>query len=144
VIPPSLVFPAQTLNCLGRGWQRRKFYGANTRPHFLHANQSYLNSVSGLRPDPEKHSFYFDVQPTTGTTLSAKARIQINMAIKRNTAFSAISQVITYRRQCICKFCKYLIRLDAKHLSRATLRFKLDPSTVVNRLLILIKLIKLF
>ena len=62
-------------------------------PHFLNANQSYLASVKGLHPDPEKHSFYFDVQPTTGTTLSAKARIQINIAIKRNTAFKAVSEV---------------------------------------------------
>ena len=63
-------------------------------PHFLNANQSYLASVKGLHPDPEKHSFYFDVQPTTGTTLSAKARIQINIAIKRNTAFKAVSEVL--------------------------------------------------
>ncbi len=47
-------------------------------PHFLHANQSYLNSLTGLTPDAEKHSFYFDVQPTTGTTLAAKARIQVS------------------------------------------------------------------
>ena len=62
-------------------------------PHFLHANQSYLNSLTGLTPDAEKHSFYFDVQPTTGTTLAAKARIQINLAIKKNKAFKAVSQV---------------------------------------------------
>ena len=62
-------------------------------PHFLHANQTYLNSLTGLNPDADKHSFYFDVQPTTGTTLSAKARIQINLAIKRNTAFGVINRV---------------------------------------------------
>jgi len=49
-------------------------------PHFLHANQSYLNSLTGLTPDAEKHSFYFDVQPTTGTTLAAKARIQVSIS----------------------------------------------------------------
>ena len=51
-------------------------------PHFLHANRSYVEAVKGMRPDHDSHSFYFDVQPTTGSTLSAKARIQINLAVK--------------------------------------------------------------
>ncbi len=49
-----------------------------------------------------------------------------------------------YRKWYICKFCKYLIRLDAKHYLELPLRIKLDPSTVVNRLIILISLIKPF
>ena len=69
-------------------------------PHFLHANQTYLDSLAGLSPDAEKHSFYFDVQPTTGTTLAAKARIQINLAIKQNTAFTAVSRVSLWKENC--------------------------------------------
>ncbi len=62
-------------------------------PHFLHANQSYINSVKGLQPDADRHSFYFEVQPVTGTTLAAKARVQINIGIKNNPAFSAVKNV---------------------------------------------------
>ena len=74
-------------------YYKLKIFSFFLRPHFLHANQSYLDSLSGLNPDADKHSFYFDVQPITGTTLAAKARIQINLAIKQNKAFNAISQV---------------------------------------------------
>jgi len=62
-------------------------------PHFLYANQSYINSVKGLQPDADRHSFYFEVQPVTGTTLAAKARVQINLGIKNNPAFSAVKNV---------------------------------------------------
>lgn len=62
-------------------------------PHFLHANQSYIDAVDGLRPNEDKHGFYFDIQPITGTTLAAKARIQINFAIKQSEAFGDMGQV---------------------------------------------------
>jgi len=64
-------------------------------PHFLHVNETFKNNmVSGLKPaDPEKHGFWFDVQPTTGTTLSAKARVQINVAVRQDKAFTKISNV---------------------------------------------------
>jgi len=64
-------------------------------PHFLHANETFQNTTfTGLEPaDPEKHGFWFDVQPITGTTLSAKARVQINIAIRRDEAFTKISSV---------------------------------------------------
>ena len=63
-------------------------------PHFLGANESFLNAVKGLKPFEEKHGFWFDVQPTTGTTLSAKARVQVNLAIKQTDSFDDISEVI--------------------------------------------------
>lgn len=62
-------------------------------PHFLHANDTFQQSVKGLQPDSEKHGFWFDVQQTTGTTLSAKARIQINLAVKHIPEFGAMSKV---------------------------------------------------
>ena len=42
---------------------------------------------------PEKHGFWFDIQPTTGTTLSAKARIQINIVIKQDDSFGYLDKV---------------------------------------------------
>ena len=43
--------------------------------------------------DPDKHGFWFDVQPTTGTTLSAKARVQINIGVRQDKAFTGIQHV---------------------------------------------------
>jgi len=52
-------------------------------PHFLHAEEKYRNAVQGLSPTEKDHGFWFDIQPVTGTTLSAKARIQINIMVKQ-------------------------------------------------------------
>ena len=62
-------------------------------PHFLHANRSYVEAVSGMRPDVDRHAFYFDIQPTTGTTLSAKARMQVNLAVKNIPGFESTAKV---------------------------------------------------
>lgn len=32
-------------------------------PHFLYGDPKLLDSVEGLRPDPEKHSLFFDIEP---------------------------------------------------------------------------------
>jgi len=62
-------------------------------PHFLHAEEKFQEGVQGLKPDEEKHSFYFDIQPITGTTLSAKARIQINVMVRNNSMYPALEKV---------------------------------------------------
>nr|XP_040570239.1 lysosome membrane protein 2-like isoform X2 [Lepeophtheirus salmonis] len=62
-------------------------------PHFLGANSSYQSSVEGLSPQLDSHGFWFDIQPTTGTTMSARARIQINLAVKNIPAFSQLEKV---------------------------------------------------
>ena len=62
--------------------------------HFYKIKKEFLLFFAGLKPaDPEKHGFWFDVQPTTGTTLSAKARVQINVAVRQDKAFTKISNV---------------------------------------------------
>ena len=43
----------------------------------------------------EKHGFWFDIQEVTGTTLSAKARFQINMMVPRLEIFTDLSQINT-------------------------------------------------
>ena len=56
--------------------------------HFLDANPEFRENVTGLTPpDPNQHGFWFDIQPITGTTLSAKARIQINLAVRPDDYF---------------------------------------------------------
>ena len=62
-------------------------------PHFLHAEAKYSGGVQGLTPDPDKHGFWFDIQQVTGTTLSAKARIQINMKVQKIPSFDDLSKI---------------------------------------------------
>jgi len=63
-------------------------------PHFLHANQTFFDKIQGWEPaETEKHGFYFDIQPITGTTLSAKARIQINLALQHSDSFSGLQEI---------------------------------------------------
>ncbi|KAG5876516.1 hypothetical protein JTB14_015442 [Gonioctena quinquepunctata] len=63
-------------------------------PHFYLANDSYRTELEGISPpDPEKHSFYMDVQPVMGTAMSAKARVQINLAVSQVVD---IKQVATF------------------------------------------------
>ena len=56
--------------------------------HFLHADKSIRDKITGMtEPELEKHGFWFDIQPITGTTMSAKARIQINVAVQQSDYF---------------------------------------------------------
>jgi len=52
-------------------------------PHFLDADPKLLEAVEGLKPDPEKHQFYIDLQPKLGTSLRAQARSQINIQMHK-------------------------------------------------------------
>lgn len=51
-------------------------------PHFYLADESYLNAVTGLHPDQSKHEFSLTLEPSTGVTLRADAKIQINTLIQ--------------------------------------------------------------
>jgi len=64
-------------------------------PHFLGAEHKYRDAVEGLSPEKSKHGFWFDIEPATGTTLSAKARFQINMKVPNLEEFSDLSKVNT-------------------------------------------------
>ncbi|XP_014213612.1 scavenger receptor class B member 1 [Copidosoma floridanum] len=53
-------------------------------PHFYLADPTLREAVIGISPpEAEKHQLYIDVQPVMGTTLRAKARIQINLAVSQ-------------------------------------------------------------
>ncbi|XP_017771039.1 PREDICTED: scavenger receptor class B member 1 isoform X2 [Nicrophorus vespilloides] len=61
-------------------------------PHFYMANDSYRTAFEGISPpDPEKHKFYMDVQPLMGAGLSAKGRIQINLAVSQVTDIKQVA-----------------------------------------------------
>ncbi|KAL5286826.1 CD36.2 family protein [Megaselia abdita] len=53
-------------------------------PHFYLADDQYRNAFDGISPpEKEKHQFFIDVQPEMGTTLRARARVQINLAVSQ-------------------------------------------------------------
>ena len=37
-----------------------------SKPHFLDADPAFLNNVTGLSPNREKHDSYLDVEPVGG------------------------------------------------------------------------------
>jgi len=64
-------------------------------PHFLGAEEKFTGAVTGLSPDKGKHGFWFDIQDVTGTTLSAKARFQINMNVPRIEGYTDLAKINT-------------------------------------------------
>ncbi|XP_053200433.1 lysosome membrane protein 2-like [Panonychus citri] len=53
-------------------------------PHYLFADPVYTKNIQGLHPDPEKHSFYMDIEPNLGVPVDTKARVQINMMLEKD------------------------------------------------------------
>ncbi|XP_015115646.1 protein croquemort isoform X2 [Diachasma alloeum] len=52
-------------------------------PHFHLADESYRNSIDGLRPAHDgSHDFYILVQPDLGIPLQVRARLQLNLLIQ--------------------------------------------------------------
>lgn len=50
----------------------------------LSADQALREAVTGISPpEAEKHQLYVDVQPIMGTTMKARARVQINLAVSQ-------------------------------------------------------------
>ncbi|XP_076661699.1 sensory neuron membrane protein 1 isoform X2 [Halictus rubicundus] len=50
-----------------------------SQPHFLGAEEKYLEMVHGLHPDPELHDLSMDFDPLTATPIKAHKRLQFNM-----------------------------------------------------------------
>uniref|UniRef100_A0AC35FQN1 Uncharacterized protein n=1 Tax=Panagrolaimus sp. PS1159 TaxID=55785 RepID=A0AC35FQN1_9BILA len=47
-------------------------------PHFLQADKSVQQFFPRAKPDPAKHQTILDIEPTSGTVLAARKRLQIN------------------------------------------------------------------
>ena len=56
-------------------------------PHFMGSDLYYRSAIEGLKPNESRHNFWLDVDPTTGTTISLAARVQINVAINKGPGF---------------------------------------------------------
>lgn len=63
-------------------------------PHFFQADPKVLEAVEGLKPVPEKHQFYLDIQPKLGSGLRASARSQINVVMKATDQVEGLRDII--------------------------------------------------
>ncbi|XP_050300236.1 sensory neuron membrane protein 1-like [Anthonomus grandis grandis] len=64
-----------------------------TLPHFLYTDESYIEQLTGLRPDPSKHSLGVLFEPMTGTPLFAAKRMQFNYDLNPTTKVALFSKL---------------------------------------------------
>ncbi|XP_022190215.2 sensory neuron membrane protein 2 [Nilaparvata lugens] len=64
-----------------------------TKPHFLDAANDLLDDVDGLKPDPELHNSYFDIEPKTGIPLEGYQRIQVNLKLNQITTMTLMKDL---------------------------------------------------
>lgn len=62
-------------------------------PHFLHGDHALLAQVQGLDPHPDKHSFYFAVEPKLGVPIDVAGRFQFNVFIEPNSNMALYENV---------------------------------------------------
>ena len=58
-------------------------------PHFYNVDKSILTQIDGVNPVQELHDTYLDIEPTTGITLAAHKRIQVNFRMQPYRHFAA-------------------------------------------------------
>uniref|UniRef100_A0A182QLD0 Scavenger receptor class B n=1 Tax=Anopheles farauti TaxID=69004 RepID=A0A182QLD0_9DIPT len=71
-------------------------YGSPTfvsYPHFYLADESYVNAVSGMRPNRTEHEFYMAIEPLTGIPLDVRAQLQINEHLQPISGISLYENV---------------------------------------------------
>ncbi|CAH2217644.1 jg1230 [Pararge aegeria aegeria] len=62
-------------------------------PHFLHGDPELRDTVRGMQPDPDLHSFYFAVEPRLGVPLDVAGRFQFNVFIEPNPNIALYEKV---------------------------------------------------
>jgi len=66
-----------------------------SQPHFLHADQSYLDAVEGLNPSVEDHSAFITINPDLGVPIKVEARFQLNVLLTNIKGIRMFSNVPT-------------------------------------------------
>ncbi|KAH8389058.1 hypothetical protein KR200_001002, partial [Drosophila serrata] len=61
-------------------------------PHFMNGDVGLQQNVTGMNPDPAKHSSVFVIQPESGLPLSLSVKVQINMHFKDLSNYHTVSQ----------------------------------------------------
>lgn len=62
-------------------------------PHFLYGDPALRDAVEGMAPDPEKHSFYFKIEPTLGVPIDVAGRFQFNVYLEPSSHVSLFKNV---------------------------------------------------
>jgi hypothetical protein len=83
--------------CVGNGVLNiSTCYGGNTfisMPHFLNAEEKFLQAVDGLSPDESRHDFLMKFEPTTGVSITGNIRLQICFSIFNSPNFDILKKV---------------------------------------------------
>ncbi|XP_031619587.1 sensory neuron membrane protein 2 [Contarinia nasturtii] len=66
-----------------------------TLPHMLNTAPEY-QTVSGLKPDLEKHLIFADIEPNTGYPIRGAKRLQLNMFLKKINSIDVTEKLKTY------------------------------------------------
>ncbi|XP_043947113.1 scavenger receptor class B member 1 isoform X1 [Drosophila biarmipes] len=61
-------------------------------PHFMNGDLGLQENITGVNPDPTKHSSAFVIQPESGLPLSLSVKMQINMHFKDLSNFPTVSK----------------------------------------------------
>ncbi len=64
-----------------------------SKPHFLGAEGSVLQAISGVNPNEAMHDTFIDVDPITGTVMSAAKRLQVNLQVSASRTDTFYPQV---------------------------------------------------
>ncbi|XP_048875831.1 lysosome membrane protein 2c [Brienomyrus brachyistius] len=96
--PANAGFCVPAGNCLGSGLLNVSVckQGAPiimSSPHFYQADKKYVDDIFGMNPVKEDHETVIDVNPLTGFLLRAAKRIQVNVFVRKYSAFSQTGNV---------------------------------------------------
>lgn len=85
-------------DCLGNGvFNLSRCLGGismfGSSPHFLNAEEKFVQAVNGLNPNEQEHDYRLSMHPLTGAPVRAKARFQLSLYIPRNTLFDIVKRV---------------------------------------------------
>ena len=58
------------------------------------ADASFSAAVIGMKPDKEKHQFFFDVEPQLGFPLAIRPRFQLNLVLFRVPDVTQLSKMV--------------------------------------------------
>ncbi|XP_055836427.1 protein croquemort-like [Episyrphus balteatus] len=61
--------------------------------HFYLADPSYRANITGMAPDPEKHTFTILMEPTLGVPLEVNADVMISLRIRRDNSFKIFKNI---------------------------------------------------
>ncbi|KAK9506506.1 hypothetical protein O3M35_008431 [Rhynocoris fuscipes] len=56
-----------------------------SHPHFMYGDKDIFNKIEGLKPNPEKHTYYVDLHKNLGIPLKGNSRIQLGIVVNKDT-----------------------------------------------------------